>query len=407
MIRTYKFRLYPSRKQEDLLLQHSDLSRWLWNELLEATKKHYKDFGYFLSKQALQLMCKRYGLYAQTAQAVAHKVFNSVMRYLKSKKKGVKYGFPRFKSRHRGTQSLYYPQSGFRFQMNGKLKVSPFGAMNVRTHRDIEGEIKTLTVKRTPTGKWFVTIVSELLNKQPQPRLYNPIGVDLGVEKLATLSDGITISNPRHLRGLEERLAIQQRKLSRKVERSNNYRKQSMKVAKVHEKIKDTRNDYLHTFSTWLVNNYSHIALEDLQVNNMTKNHRLAKAISDASWGKFTDFIDYKAESAGSQVVYVNPRNTSQECSGCGNKVSKPLSQRTHSCPCGVVMDRDLNASRNILKRATLAMRGSNALRDEPIGSSVMREARIINGQLTPPFGLNRPLKALFKGGLYGFTLSI
>ena len=378
MIRTYKFRLYPSRKQEELLLHHSDLARWLWNELLAETKKHYRLFGYFLSKQALQLMCKRYGLYSQTSQSVAHKIFNSVLRYLKLRKQGKSAGFPRFKSKHKETQSLHYPQSGFEFLSNGKLHVTPFGNLAAKKHREMEGEMKTLTIKRTPTDKWFVTIVSELSDPEPVPRIHNPVGIDLGLEKLATLSNGVVIPNPRHLKQLEERLAIQKSKLSNKIKRSNNFYKQSRRVAKVYERITDARHDYLHKATNYIATNYSYIALEDLQVKNMSKNHHLAKHIMDAGWSTFTNFLKYKAESAGTTIVYVNPKNTSQECSQCGNLVVKPLSQRTHSCTCGLVLDRDLNAAKVILSRATAGHAGSNALRDEPIGSSVMREARFL-----------------------------
>ena len=378
MIRTYKFRLYPSRKQQELLVQHSDLARWLWNELLAETKKHYQLFSYFLSKQALQLMCKRYGLYSQTAQAVAHKVFNSVLCYLKFKKQGVKCGFPRFKSKHKGTQSIHYPQSGFEFINENKLRITPFGNLTIKKHRRIEGEMKTLTVKRTPTGKWFVTIVSELPDPLPVPLIQKAVGVDLGLEKLATLSTGIIIPNPRHLKTLEQRLKIQQCKLSKKVKRSKNYVKQSKRVAVVHERVSNARHDYLHKATNYLVKNYSYIALEDLRVKNMQQNHHLANSISDASWSTFTSYLEYKAESASTTIKFVNPRNTSQKCNGCSAIIRKSLSQRVHKCSCGIECDRDLNSAINILNKATAGHAGSNALRNDSAEPSMMREALFI-----------------------------
>jgi len=179
------------------------------------------------------------------------------------------------------------------------------------------------------------------------------VGLDVGLEKFAALSDGSVIENPRYLRKTEKRLKHAHRALSRKQKASRNRKKARLKVARLHAKIRSQRRDFLHKASRRLVNTYSMVAVEDLAVRNMVKNHHLAKSISDAGWSEFLTMLCYKAEEAGSRVVKVNPSGTSQECSRCGTTVAKDLSVRLHKCPhCGLVVDRDVNAARNILARA-------------------------------------------------------
>jgi len=179
------------------------------------------------------------------------------------------------------------------------------------------------------------------------------VGIDVGIEKFAACSDGKTVANPRHLQKTEKRLRHAQKALSRKQKNSNNSRKQKLKLAKLHARIRNQRRDFLHKQSRKIANTCSLIAVEDLNVRGMVRNHHLAKSISDASWSEFLAMLCYKAEEAGGRVVKVNPRETSQQCSSCGTKVSKDLSVRIHRCPsCGLVLDRDVNAARNILARA-------------------------------------------------------
>lgn len=182
----------------------------------------------------------------------------------------------------------------------------------------------------------------------------NPtVGVDVGIKTFAVLSDGEFIENPRHFKKSEKKLSKEQRRLSRKVKKSKNRNKQRVKVARVHRKIRRQRKDFLHKVSKSLVENYGYIVFEKLNIRNMLRNHKLAKHISDASWGKLIEYTQYKAEEAGVEVKLVNPRNTSQNCSQCGKKVPKTLDVRMHKCPhCGLELDRDLNASYNILDRA-------------------------------------------------------
>ena len=364
--------MYPGKRQLLELDGQRFLAKQLWNELLAAGKQHYKDFGFFLSRNAMQLMCKNYGLFSQTQQAVVHNLERAVRRFCKLKKQGKRVGFPRFKSVDR-VKSLHYPQSGFRLE-GKKLRVNPFGLISVKRHRVIEGKVKTLTLKREPSGKWFACFVVDVPEK-PVPVHGGPmVGVDLGLEKFATLSNGLVVGNPRHLRKREEKLVLEQRRLSRKKRGSSNRGRQRLRVAQVHERVVNARKDFLHKASRWLVNSFSFIALEDLRVANMLQNPRLSKSISDVSWSSFVNMLGYKAESAGSRVVFVDARNSTQQCSSCGLMVPKALSERVHECSCGLVLDRDLNAAKNILIRATPGMGGSQALRDD--SSGVVREER-------------------------------
>jgi putative transposase len=376
MMRTYKFRIYPSKQQERLLNTHLWLAKNLWNELLEHCKQTYKDFGYFPIKNTLQLMVKDYGLYSQTQQEIAHRVYNSVMRVFKLRKKGIKCGFPRFKSIER-MKSLHYPQYEAGFWLDKKLKVTPFGDIAVKKHREIKGKIKTLTLKRESSGKWFAIFCIENPKEIPKENKGDAVGIDLGLLHFATLSNGMRINNPRHLKAYEDKLAFFQRTLSRREKGSIKRNRAKLKVAKLHEKISDCRRDFLHKTTTDLVNIYSFIALEKLASQEMSEEN-YGKQINDAGWNMFANFLAYKAEGAGCKVVFVDPRNTSKMCNRCGNiKDNLTLWDRTYTCSnCGLSMDRDLNSARNILMRATAGHAGSNASGNATVVASVKEEAR-------------------------------
>ncbi len=362
MIRSYKFRIYPSRKQIELLNHHLWLSKQLWNEQLALCNQFYKDFEQHPTKNTLQNLTKNYGMYAQVQQKISNKVFNSIIRVFKLKKKGIKIGFPRFKNFNR-VKSLYYPQCGFVLQ--NKLIVTPFGEMQIKKHREIKEKIKTLTLKKEASGKWFAIFTSKIEKVELKTHSEKEVGIDLGLLKLATLSDGNIIENPRYFKELQNNLSFQQRKLSRKINKSKNFNKQKIKVSLIHEKIVNSRKDFLHKNTRTIINSYSMITLEDLQIQNMLKNHKLAKAISDVSWGEFIRMLCYKAEGTGSKVILVNPKNTSKQCSKCSSLKTKeelPLSNRIYCCTkCNLNIDRDLNAAINILNKHTVGQTGINA----------------------------------------------
>ena len=190
-----------------------------------------------------------------------------------------------------------------------------------------------------------------------------PIGIDLGIESFAALSDGTKVANPKFYRNAQRRIKLLQRRLFRKKKGSHNRKKAGMKLWKAHQRVEDLRSDFIHKVTTDLVRNHDTIVIEDLKIGNMLHNHNLAGSIADAGWGTFKNYLAYKAESAGSQIVCVEPNNTSQTCSCCGQVLEKKLklSQRIFRCPCGFSEDRDVNAAKNILAIATLGLRGSQA----------------------------------------------
>lgn len=374
-MKAYKFRIYPSKQQGKQLSHHLWVEKELWNEMLDFTKKTYSDFGKFPTKETLRSFCKNNELYSQVGQELVERLYKSIWRMVKLRKQGKECGFPRFKSFDR-VKSLNYPQSGF--WLEKKLKVTPFGEINIKQHRLIKGVIKTLSLKREPSGKWFAVFCVE---ETPTVKATNRgarVGIDLGLKTLATLSDGTIIKNPRHLKKHEEKLAMLQRSLSMAKRGSKNRRKIKRKVAIEYEKVANTRADFLHKTTTSLANSYSLIAMETLASQEMAEQN-FGKSINDAGWGMFANMLRYKAESAGCQVVFVNPKNTTQECSRCHKIVKKDLTVRVHDCPsCNLVMDRDLNAAHNILIRATAGHAGSNACGDETTVSSVKQEAHIL-----------------------------
>ena len=230
------------------------------------------------------------------------------------------------------------------------LFLSKNGIVKIILHRPIEGKIKTLTIQRDTVGNWYACFACQV---EPEPLPFNElaIGIDMGLECFARLSDGEGIDNPRFFRRGEKELAKAQRKLSKAEKGTPERAKRHRAVQHIHQRITNRRRNFAHQKSRELVNRFGLIAFEDLRIKNMLQNHCLAKSISDAAWRQLIQFTAYKAENAGRVVVWVEPRNTSQKCSCCGTMVEKSLSVRVHDCPvCGLVMDRDQNAAINILR---------------------------------------------------------
>jgi len=372
-LRNYKFRLYPSRKQINRLSGQFEICRRAYNELLEISIGTYENTGKGLSKFDLDKCIKYLDtntdiVFSQVLQNINDRIgkaFKNFFRRAKKKKSGkhIKVGYPRFKKHFK---SITYPQMGFRFKSGRRLCVSKIGSMPIVLHRAPKGKIKTMTIKRNNANQWFAVFGCEVdIKPKKHISVKSKVGIDVGLENFATLSDGITIQNPRFLVKSEKRLARYQRRLSRKSKGSNNRRKAILKTARVHNKIANQRTDFMHKQSRAIADKYGFIAVEKLSINGMVHNHHLAKHINDASWGNFIKMLGYKAWNAGGRVVEVNPRGTSQTCSNCGKAVPKSLSVRTHKCPfCGLRVHRDLNSSIEILNRATVGRTGSHACGD-------------------------------------------
>lgn len=354
--RRFKYRLYPSKTQTKILEEQLELCRITYNLLLDYCKQQYKekkkvpslfDLGYLLPPLKRRRP-KLSMVYAQALRNTAKRIMSAYTNFYARRRLGLKAGLPRFKKYGR-YKSITYPQKGFKIE-GSRLNLSKIGSIKIRIHRRIEGEIKTLTVKRMPSGKWFAYF-SCRVEEQPKEKPFKEVGIDVGLNCFAMLSDGSKIENPRYYRKEEPKLARLQRQLSRKKKGSRNNNKARIKITRLHEKILNRRNDFLHKTSRWVANKYQVVYVEDLKIWNMIKNPYFSKSISDAGWGRFIEMIRYKEEESGGELIKVNPHNTTQRCSQCGKVVEKTLSDRTHICPfCGLIMDRDLNASRNILK---------------------------------------------------------
>lgn len=353
---TYKFRLYPSKSQTTKLEMTLGLCRELYNSALQERRDAWKLNRINISnfdqeKQLPEIKTIREDLnlvYSQVLQDVLKRVDRSFQNFFNRVKRKEKAGFPRFQGKSR-YNSFTFKQSGFSLE-NEKLNLSKIGKVKIKLHRNIVGKVKTLTISRDSCGKWFVCFVVETTQEILEPT-NKVIGIDVGVAAFATLSDGVEIDNPRFFKTNEKRLATAQRRLSKQAKGTKERYKKRKIVAKIHSRIKNRRVNFAHQVSRFLVNSYDRIFFESLNIKGMMKNHCLAKEICDTAWNQLLNFSIYKAENAGRTVRAVNPRNTSQMCSQCGELVKKDLSVRIHHClNCGLEICRDLNAARNILR---------------------------------------------------------
>ena len=267
------------------------------------------------------------------------------------KQKGEKAGFPRFKGKDR-YDSFTLKQAGWKRE-GRYLTITRIGRFKLFLSRPIEGDIKTITVRKTASGKWLIAFSCDNVMPKTAPFSDKTVGIDVGIKSFAVDSDGGVVDNPKFFRKSEKLLRRRQRALARKKPGSDRRAKACVLVAKVHQKISNQRRDFLHKTANRYIQNYNTIKVESLKINNLVRNRHLSKSISDASWGTFFELLSCKAGEAGRTVLKVNPKDTSQLCSGCGERVPKELSDRTHCCPkCGLILDRDLNAALNIFSRS-------------------------------------------------------
>jgi putative transposase len=357
MLKAFRFRLYPTKAQQTRINETLESLRWVYNETLAVRKNSWeqekRSINLAQSNKLLTEWKKHrselnnvYSQVLQDAQVRVDFAFQAFFRRVKAG--GEKAGYPRFKGYMR-YDSLTYTQFGFKLKDN-KLLLSKIGLVHVNMHRTVEGRVHRVIVRRSSTGKFFVSIITEVERKLVAFRNGSAVGVDVGLASFATLSSGEKIENPRFFRAEEAELAKAQRRLSAEKKGSEEWHKRLKVVQRVHERIGNKRCDFVHQESRKLVNRFGVIAFEDLNVEGMMQNGNLAKSIGDAGWSMFVNTTRSKAEEAGSKVVLVNANGTSQVCSRCGLVVKKELGERTHRCECGLVLDRDLNAAVNILR---------------------------------------------------------
>lgn len=355
--RAYKFRLYPSREQAELLAKHFGCTRFVYNHFLNQRKEQYRLTGksdnYYAQARSLTELKKQEAtawlkeINSQSLQFALRSLETAYTNFFQKRAK-----FPSFKSKH-AKNSFTVPQSVF--IADGRLFIPKFKeGIKCRVHREIKGKVGKATISKTPSGKYFVSVFTEEEYVTPIKKSGKAVGVDMGLKDLLITSDGETFKNNRYIKRYERKLAKAQQHLSRKKKGSKGFENQRLKVAKLHEKIANSRADYLHKCSISLVRRYDTICIEDLNVKGMERNHRLAKSVTDASWGAFVSMLTYKAEWNGKKVVKIDRFfPSSQTCNVCGyiNKQTKDLSVREWECPvCHTHHNRDVNAAINILR---------------------------------------------------------
>ena len=356
MNKAYKFRLFPNKEQHEYFAKCFGCVRFIYNKMLADRMEHYKKTGKYLNNTPAQYKSEHSWLKAVDSLALANaqlnlnKAYNNFFR-------DPSVGFPKFKSRKKNRFSYTTNnQDGTIGIKDGYIKLPKLKTLvKIKQHRDIEGEIKSCTISKAPSGKYYISILTET-EIEKLPKSNSKVGIDVGLKDFAVLSNSKVYENPKHLRKSEKRLVKLQRNLSRKQKGSKNRAKARLKVAKLHEKIYNQRKDFLHKVSSEIISENQAIVIEDLRVKNMLQNHRLAKSISEASWSMFRSMLSYKANWYGRQLI-IAPSNyaSSQLCSSCGNKSdqTKNLGCRTYKCPvCNLEIDRDYNASLNLLKLA-------------------------------------------------------
>ena len=350
MLKTYRYRIYPSKSQARAIDEAIEKCRELYNKLLALKKCVYKKEGTNLSRKDLYKIVKGdKEIYSQVSQNVANRIDKAYRNFFARVKRGEKEkGFPKFK-KYGVYRSITLPQV-INPEYAGKKAYFPkIGWLNVKYHRSTEGTPKTLTIKKAKSGKYFITVCCDAVPKETIETGNGEVGLDLGLNHFIVTSDGEFFDHPKPMKKLSEKRKLLARRFSKTKKKSSNRNKAKIKLAKIDERMANARNDFGWNACIALIKKYSTSYVENLNVRSMVKNRRFAGAIMDVSWSDFTQKLCFKAESAGGKVVKVNPKNTSQLCSECGRIAKKALSIRTHACPyCGLELDRDLNAARNI-----------------------------------------------------------
>ena len=356
MRKTYKFKAKLSKTTAANATQWLGLCQQLYNLALEQRIVAYKRCGVSLSTYSqsneLPEFKKAFPEFqkvgSQTLQETIERLGKAFQGFFSRIRKGEKAGFPRFRSFHR-YDSFTLKNTGWK--LDGRyLKIKNVGIFKLFLSQPIEGIIKTVTVKRDACGDWFVSFSCDNVPKKEYKRPEKDVvGIDVGIRHFCTDTDGLHVENPKYYHKAQAALRRKQRQVSRRKKGSVRRKKAVKELARVHRKIARMRLDFLHKTANHYIEKYQNICVEDLKIRNMVRNSKLSKSISDSGWNTFFSLLSYKAEEAGRKLIKVDPKNTSQNCSGCGVKVPKALAVKVHKCPhCNLSLDRDINAAYNI-----------------------------------------------------------
>ncbi|MGI8642018.1 MAG: RNA-guided endonuclease InsQ/TnpB family protein [Pyrinomonadaceae bacterium] len=355
IIKSFKFSIKPSKAQTAKLENTLNLCRNIYNAALQERRNAWElnriNITRFDQDKQLpfikQTNPEYKDVHSQVLQDVLKRLDKSFQGFYRRVTRKQKAGYPRFKGKNR-FDSFCYAQSGFNL-LGNKLALSKIGTLKIKLSRNIVGKVKTCQIKRE-CGKWFVIFTVETCVEEGLPKTGESVGLDMGISAFCTLSDGSAIDNFKYYESTNKKLRVAQRSVSRKKKGSGCRKKAVLKLRQIHNRIKNQRTDFQHKVSTHLVKQFDLIAIEKLVILGMSRGI-FGKQILDASWASFFQMLRYKAENADKKLVEINPNYTSQDCSRCGNRVKKDLSQRVHHClHCGLVLDRDTNAAKNILR---------------------------------------------------------